>query len=110
MVVDIHGHRIPVDALIDTGFVSQCGYGLKVPRGLATLAYFTVTGDITVGDGRNIPTDYIPDAVIVEINGHPTSIVVPTIFMSGVTVVGCMVLQRCKLSLDGPTGLGELTF
>lgn len=110
LVVDIHGERIPLEVMIDTGLISQCGYGLKIPEAFTRYAYFTLTGDITVGDGRSVPTDYIPDAVIVEINGRPTNMVVPTMLMRGISVVGCMVHQRCKLDLDGPCGRGNLEF
>lgn len=96
--------------ILDTGFSSTTGLGLKIPSVHSRYAYYRLTTKIRIANGNEVATEYIPDGVIVEINGHTTNFPLPTIFMDGPKVVGCMFLQQCKLTLDGPGNTGELEF
>lgn len=108
--LDIHGHTFEEEVAIDTGFATGTGFGLKVPYHYIAYARYYSTGTVTLADGGDVPADYVVDMLILAINGQPAHIVVPAIFMDGPRVLGCMILQACKLELDGPRHRGQLDF
>ena len=110
IVVDIHGTRMKVRVLIDTGFVRQTGYGLKLPASLAQYAYPTGTASIALADGEPVLAQAIPNARIVEIEGRPCDFTMPTLFMDGPRVIGMKFLERCILNIDGPASSAKLEF
>ena len=113
LVVNIHGTTVPVTALIDTGFVTATGFGLRLPADLVSFAQYVGTGQVRVADGRLVDADSIPDAKIVEIEGRKLvdSIPIPAIFMNGPCgLLGVLFLQRCMIKLDGPAKKAEITF
>lgn len=110
VVIDIHGHPIRERVLLDTGFSSSSGLGLKIPSDYAQNAFYLVTTTVRLANGQVVAVRYIPDGAIIEINGQRTNFPLPTMFMDGPKVVGCMLLQMCKLRLDGPKNEGELEF
>jgi hypothetical protein len=113
LVVDIHGTTVPVTARIDTGFVSDTGFGLRLPINLTGHAKYVGTGSVRVADGRLVNADSIPDAEILEIEGHKLAkpVSTPAIFMDGPCgLLGVLFLQRCMIKLDGPNKKAEITF
>lgn len=105
IVVDIHGTKKQLDVLVDTGFTSGTGYGLKLPAEYVTFARVRGTTNVTVADGRDVAADTIPDAKIVQMEKHKfdkDGITVPTIFMNGPHAIGVKFLQLCVLNFDGP--------
>jgi hypothetical protein len=110
IVVDTHGTPIPLDVMLDTGFATGSGYGLKLNTMHEQATYYTITGTVRLANGLLVPTDYILDGTVVEIDRHPTQITLPTMFMDGGNLAGCMFLQHCRLELDGPGCQGSLEF
>jgi len=112
LVVDIHGTQKEVDVLVDSGFTSGTGFGLKLPPEFARYASYTGTGHVGVADGRVVPADTIPDAKITQIEGHQLEeeIAIPTLFMGGPRVIGVLFLQQCILRLDGPNKIATIEF
>jgi len=105
IVVNIHGVEKDLSVLIDTGFTSGTGFGLKLPTEFARYAKFIGTGYVRVADGRQVATDSIPDGKIIQIEDHKfgkDGLTIPTLFMSGPVAVGVMFLQLCVLNFDGP--------
>lgn len=105
IVVNIHGVEKNLSVLVDTGFTSGTGWGLKLPTEFVRYAKFTGTGYVRVADGRQVAADSIPDAKIMQIGDHKfgkDGITIPTLFMSGANAVGVMFLQSCVLNFDGP--------
>ena len=105
IVVDIHGAKKELSVLVDTGFTSGTGFGLKLPAEFARQAKFTGTGNVLVADGRAVAADSIPDAKIMQIGDYKFGtggVTIPTLFMSGPCAVGVMFLQLCVLNFDGP--------
>lgn len=112
IVVDIHGVEKEVSVLVDTGFTSGTGFGLKLPTEFASYANFTGTGCVQVGDGRVIAADSIPDAKIIQIGSHrlKDGVPIPTLFMSGPRVIGVMFLQLCVSKFDGPNRIATIDY
>lgn len=104
IVVDIHGVEKDLSVIVDTGFVSATGFGLKLPSQFVTYAHFTGTGFVRVADGRQIAAASIPDAKIVQVGGTRLrrSITIPAVFMSDHGLIGVMFLQQCVSKFDGP--------
>jgi hypothetical protein len=105
VVVDIHGTKKELSVLVDTGFTSGTGFGLKLPAEFAGYANFKGTHYVTVADGRQVPADSIPDAKIIQIGDHKfgkDGVTIPTIFMNGPRAIGVKFLQLCVLNFDGP--------
>lgn len=105
IVVDIHGVEKELSVLVDTGFTSGTGFGLKLPEEFVRYAKFTGTGYVRMADGRQVAADSIPDAKIIQIGDHKfgkDGVTIPTLFMSGLHAVGVMFLQLCVLNFDGP--------
>jgi len=102
--VDIHGVEKNLSVLVDTGFVSATGFGLKLPAQFAAYANFTGTGVVRLADGRPVSTASIPDAKIVQVGNTRlrNGITIPALFMSDHGSIGVMVLQLCVSSFDGP--------
>lgn len=112
IVLDIHGTKKDVDVLVDTGFTSGTGFGLKLPTNFAIHAKFTGTGRIRVADNREVICDMIPNAKIIQIENHTLDdeVTIPTLFMDGPKCIGMMFLQDCILHLDGPNKVATLCF
>jgi len=112
VTVDIHGVERDLAVLVDTGFTSGTGYGLKLPSNFADYAMATGTAFIMVADGRRVEAATIPDARIVKIDGHRLGnpISVPALFMDGPRAIGVMVLQNYNIDFDGPNRRVSLTF
>lgn len=113
IIVNIHGTEKEVGVLVDTGFVTGTGFGLKLPAEFARYANYTGTGHIRVADGREVAADSIPDAKIIQIEEHRLreEVTIPTIFMSGPRAcIGVLYLQRCILRLDGPSRIATIEF
>lgn len=104
IVIDIHGVEEELSVLVDTGFVSGTGFGLKLPAEFARYANVLGTAYVEVADGRRIPVYTIPDAKILQIEDHrfEDGITIPAIFMSGACAIGVSFLQLCILTFDGP--------
>jgi hypothetical protein len=105
IVVDIHGTQKQVDVLVDTGFTSGTGFGLKLPAEFANYARAKGTTYIMVADGRSVPADTIPDAKLVQMGDHKFDkggVVIPTVFMNGPRAIGVKFLQSYVLNFDGP--------
>jgi hypothetical protein len=105
IVVNIQGVEKNLSVLVDTGFTSGTGFGLKLPTEFARYAKFTGTGYVRVADGRQVAADSIPDAKIMQIGDHKfgkDGVTIPTLFMSGPHAIGVMFLQLCILNFDGP--------
>lgn len=112
LIIDIHGTKKEVDVLIDTGFTTGTGFGLKLPTDFARHAKYTGTGHIKMADGREVAGDSIPNAKIIQIEEHQLKddITVPTIFMSGLRCIGMIFLQKCILNLNGPSKVATVKF
>lgn len=113
LIVDVHGTELPLTALVDSGFTSGTGFGLKLPNAFASHANYTGTGCVQVADGRQIATETIPDAKIVQIEGHRLNekVTVPAIFMDGSHgAIGVLFLQLCNLELNGPIRTATIRF
>ena len=112
IVVSIHGTEKELSVLVDTGFTSGTGFGLKLPEDFARYAAFTGTGRVQVADGRIVPVDSIPNAKILKIEDHDISedVILPAFFMEGFSCVGMMFLQSCFLKLDGPNRVATMSF
>lgn len=105
VVIDIHGTKKELSVLVDTGFTSGTGFGLKLPAEFARFAKFTGTGYVRVADGREVAADTIPDVKIMQIGDHKfdkDGVIIPTLFMSGPRAIGVMFLQLYILKFDGP--------
>jgi hypothetical protein len=104
IIVDIHGVEQNFSVLVDTGFTSATGFGLKLPPEFARYANFTGTGYVRVADGRQVAADSIPDAKIVQVGNHrlKDGVTIPTLFMTGPRAIGVMFLQLCVSNFDGP--------
>jgi hypothetical protein len=83
ITVNIHGVEKDFSVLVDTGFTSGTGFGLKLPAEFARYANFTGTGYVRVADGRQIAAASFPDAKIVKIEQHRinNNSDIPTLFM-----------------------------
>lgn len=110
--VDIHGTVRDVTVLVDTGFTTGTGFGLKLPASYAEYARFTGTGHVALADGITVAADSIPDAKIIQVEGHmlEEEVTIPTLFMDGPRCIGVWFLQQCKLELDGPNREAKLEF
>lgn len=108
--IDIHGTKVEEEVLLDTGFTTSSGFGLKIPMAHVQAASSVALGQVRLANGKLHPALWIPDGRITEINGEQVNFTLPTLFMDGPRVVGCMLLQSCKLHLDGPSGEGTLEF
>ena len=104
IIVNIHGTEKPFNVLIDTGFTSGTGFGLKLPAEDAKYAKFTGSGTVKVADGREVNAASIPDAKIVQIEQHRVTHArnTPTIFLGPSGVIGVLFLQSCHICFDGP--------
>lgn len=102
--VDIHGTLKDIDALVDTGFTRDTGFGLKLPIEYSDLANVRGTGNITLADDRIVPARSIPNTLILKIEGQPVQqvITIPTIFMGTTSSIGVMFLKHCIAVFDGP--------
>jgi len=103
IVVNIQGTMKNVDVLIDTGFTSGTGFGLKLPLEYARYAKTIGTGSVRVADGRQVNTDSISDAEIIQIDKHQlrNAVTVPAIFMGSSGAIGVLFLQRRSAEFDG---------
>jgi hypothetical protein len=113
IIVDIHGVEKELSVLVDTGFVSGTGYGLKLPSNFANYAMSTGTGYVTVVDGREVAAASIPDAKIVRIDQHKLkdAISIPALFMGGPRgTIGVLFLQRYNVEFDGPNRKTSFNF
>jgi len=112
IIVDVHGVEKELSVLVDTGFTSGTGYGLKLPSNFANYAMFTGTGYVRVADGREVAAATIPDAKIVQIDKHKLkdAVSVPALFMDGPRAIGVLFLQRCKVEFDGPSRKTSFNF
>ena len=112
LIVDIHGTKKEVDVLVDTGFTTGAGFGLKLPIDFARHARFIGTGHIRLADGSEVAADSIPNAKIIQIEKHQLKdeVTLPAIFMSGPRYIGMLFLQECVLNLDGPSKVATIKF
>ena len=112
IVIDIHGTQKDLNVLIDTGFTSGTGFGLKLPLNLVRYARFTGTGRVRVADNREVDCDSIPNAKIIQIDAHKLNdaITIPAIFMDGTQCIGMMFIQDCQFNVDGPKKVATLSF
>jgi len=112
LIVNIHGTEKEVDVIVDTGFTTGTGFGLKLPADFAEFASYTGTGNIKLADGREVHVDSIPDAKIIQIEKHKLEeeLTIPTIFMSGLQCIGMLFIQKCVLNLDGPKKVATIEF
>ena len=115
LVVDIHGTEKEVNVLVDSGFTSMTGFGLKLPVEFVRYTQFTGTGTVRVADGRPVNAASIPDAKIVQVGEHRLTdgVRIPALFMrGGVTegAIGVLFLQQCIVRLDGPEGEATIEF
>lgn len=113
LVVNIHGTSREVsNTLVDTGFIINTGYGLKLPIEFRTFAKFILTGHINLANGQPHPMQYIPQAIITHVEGQrlQRAIPIPTIFMTGAPVIGMLFLQLCIIHLDGPDRKAMIEF
>jgi hypothetical protein len=112
LVVDIHGTEKEVNVLIDSGFTSMTGFGLKLPVEFAEYADHTGTGHVRVADNRVVAAASIPDAKIIQVEEHQLrdGVTIPTLFFMGRSAIGVWFLQRCVLRLDGPEEEATLEF
>jgi predicted aspartyl protease len=112
LVIDIHGNKIPAHVIIDTGFTSGAGFGLKLPLDFLKYATHTGTADVQLIDGTIRAVESIADAKIIQIEGHQLEpvVTIPALFMGGMPVVGVMLLQLCVLNLDGPCKAATIKF
>jgi hypothetical protein len=105
IVVDIHGTTKQLTVLVDSGFTSGTGFGLKLPAEFVNFARARGTAYVTVADGRSVPADTIADAKIIQIGDHKfdkDGISIPALFMNGPRAIGVKFLQSCVLNFDGP--------
>jgi len=112
IVVNIQGTKKNLNVLIDTGFTSGTGFGLKLPVEFARYAKFVGTGKVHVADGREVATDFIPDAEIVQIDKHQLSkaVTIPAIFLGPSGAIGVLFLQECIAEFDGPNRRTTIRF
>ena len=108
--LDIHGQKYDTDVLIDTGFTTGTGYGLKLSSRASLLASSVGYDLIRLADDRIIRCATISDAKILGIGGRRLGnpITLPTLFFNGPEVIGMRFLQLCKLSIDGLNRTGKL--
>lgn len=112
LIVNIHGTEKEVEVLVDTGFTAGTGFALKLPAVFARYARYTGTGHVRLADGREVASDSIPDAKIIQIEEHQLreAVTVPALFMSGPRCIGVLFFQECVLNLDGPSKVATLKF
>ena len=108
--LDIHGQKYETDVLIDTGFTTGTGYGLKLSRRASLLASSVGYDLIRLADDRIIQCATISDAKLLGIGNRKLArpITLPTLFFNGPKVIGMRFLQLCKLSIDGRKRIGTL--
>lgn len=103
--VTIQGTEVEIEnTLIDTGFVTVSGYGLKLPREYLRYAQNYGIGEVGVADGRRVIGISIPRIIITEFEDQPlvNTITIPTIILNGRRpAIGMRFLQRCIMNLDG---------
>lgn len=108
--VDIQGQKYKTDVLIDTGFTTGTGYGLKLASKASLLAFSLGYDLVRLADDRIIRAASIPDARLIAINrqrlGRP--ITLPTLFFNGPEVIGMKFIQFCRLSIEGSMKRGTL--
>ncbi|MCJ7423690.1 hypothetical protein MUP01_05415 [Candidatus Bathyarchaeota archaeon] len=112
IVVDVHGTQKELSVLVDTGFTSGTGFGLKLPSDFANYAHYTGTGHVRVADGREVAAATVPDAKIIQIGKHKLgdAISVPALFMNGPRAIGVLFLQKCTVEFDGPNKKTSIDF
>ena len=113
LIVGIHGTKVLVNVLVDTGFTSGTGFGLQLPTEFVRYANYTGTGHVRIADGSVVAAASIPDAEIVQIEQHQLShaVNIPAIFMNGPCgVIGVLFLQRCIIHFDGPNKQTSINF
>ena len=110
--IDIHGTQLDINVMLDTGFTSFTGFGLKLPTAYSRYAHYTGTGHVRVADNREVTADSIPDAKIIKIEDHQLAqaINLPTIFLDGPEAIGVFFLQKCIFNLNGPSKIALLQF
>lgn len=112
IIVDIHGVEKNLSVIVDTGFVSATGFGLKLPAQFAIYANYTGTGFVRVADGRQVAAASIPDAKIVQVGSTrlKNGITIPALFMSDHGTIGVMFLQLCVSNFDGPNRTATIDY
>jgi hypothetical protein len=98
--------------LLDTGFTSNTGFGLKLPLLYANLASNLIAGEIKQADGNKVAVQYIPTVTITSIEGFRLKRSVPlcTCFMTGRPILGMLFLQECRINFDGPKKIAVFQF
>jgi len=103
--VIIQGTKVEIEnTLIDTGFITVSGYGLKLPLEYLHYAQNYGIGEVGMADGRRVIGISIPRIIITEFEDQPlvNTVTIPTIILGGRTpVIGMRFLQRCIMNLDG---------
>ena len=112
ITVDIHGTEKEITVLVDTGFTTGTGFGLKLPSNYTRYTKYTGTGHVNLADGSEVDIDSIPDAKIIQIeeNKLEEEVTLPTLFMDGPICIGVMFLQKYILKMDGPNRLVTIEF
>ena len=112
ITVDIHGTEEEITVLVDTGFTTGTGFGLKLSSNYLRYTIYTGTGRVNLADGSEVAKDSIPDAKIIKIEDHrlEDEVTLPTIFMDGPNCIGVMFLQQYILKMDGPDRLATIEF
>ncbi len=110
IVVDIQGRKYETKVLIDTGFTSATGYGLKLDSKASLLPTSIGYDLVRLADNRLVRSAAIPDSKLLAINGKKlgSPITLPTPFFGGPEVIGMQFIQTCKISIDGPSKKGKL--
>lgn len=104
LVVDIHHNNVEIpEVLVDTGFTSGTTFGLKLSECYAPSSGIGI-GQIKLANGIEVPAKFILDLQIIKIGNYQLKnpLRVKTCFMEGPSVIGVLVLQRCKINFDGP--------
>ncbi len=109
--INIHGTEKELQVLVDTEFVTETGFGLKLPLEYKEFASFTGTGSVKLADGRRVSVDTISNTNILEMHDKILNpkLIIPALFLDGFPVMGMWVLQKCILDLNGPSKKARIT-
>lgn len=108
LTVNFGGKEVSEEFLVDTGFIGDPS-GLVLP-----LSYLPSGGNrfvtkISLPDKKTISVDYIPSGRVLNLEGNATDIELPVVFYGAKFMAGCKFVEKCIISINGPSHFCELS-